>query len=415
MKDRALKYGIFLLLLSMLLPLAACGSSKKEDKKDKAEETTSIRDMNPENLDEITMEGIVSDLMGNMSLEEKVGQLFIVSTDNLDFDAETKMTDQMEERLKNYKPGGVVFFGFNLKGRKQLKTFIKKMQATNELPLFMAVDEEGGNVARIANTEKMKTTKFPPMSQIGAEGDTQAARNVGKTIGSEISELGINLDFAPVADVTTNDKNTEIGDRSFGADPKLVSDMVTEVVKGLHEGGVCATLKHFPGQGDSGEDTHRGYVDLDTTIDRLRDVEFLPFEAGIKAGADFVMVSHVSVSSVTGQDVPASLSSLMVNDILRDELQYENVIITDALNMKGITKFYDPDTAAVMAIQAGNDVILMPDNFEEAFQGVLDAVEDGTLSEEQIDRAVARILTVKIRRGILPLSSGLIRIPEESE
>ena len=191
--------------------------------------------------------------------------------------------------------------------------------------------------------------------------------------------------------------------------------MVTEVVKGLHEGGVCATLKHFPGQGDSGEDTHRGYVDLDTTIDRLRDVEFLPFEAGIKAGADFVMVSHVSVSSVTGQDVPASLSSLMVNDILRDELQYENVIITDALNMKGITKFYDPDTAAVLAIQAGNDVILMPDNFEEAFQGVLDAVEDGTLSEEQIDRAVARILTVKIRRGILPLSSGLIRIPEESE
>ena len=128
MKDRALKYGIFLLLLCMLLPLAACGSSKKEDKKEKAEGTTSIRDMNPENLDEITMEGIVSDLMGNMSLEEKVGQIFIVSTDNLDFDAETKMTDQMEERLKNYKPGGVVFFGFNLKGRKQLKTFIKKMQ-----------------------------------------------------------------------------------------------------------------------------------------------------------------------------------------------------------------------------------------------------------------------------------------------
>ena len=206
-----------------------------------------------------------------------------------------------------------------------------------------------------------------------------------------------------------NAENKEIGNRSFSSDAKTVAGMVSQEVKGLQSQGVSSTLKHFPGQGQCGEDTHKGYVDLNATIDRLREVEFLPFESGIAAGADMVMMSHVAVSQVTGKETPASLTKLMVTDILREELQFNNVIITDAMNMKVITKFYDADQAAVMAVQAGNDMILMPDNFEQAFEGVLEAVKDGTISESKINEAVSRILSVKIRRGILPTDSKLFR------
>ncbi|MDD7209929.1 MAG: glycoside hydrolase family 3 protein [Lachnospiraceae bacterium] len=399
---------IILLLCTVILTGILCGCKGGFEKENtKGEETTKLSDMNPEDVDDITMEGMISDALSKMTLKEKIGQMFIVSTDSLDFDSEKKVTDKMKETLQEYKPGGVIFFSYNLKNQDQIKTMIQEMQDVARIPMFMSVDEEGGSVARIANTKGMGTTKQPSMKEIGATKDATKAEKVGETIGKEIHALGFNLNFAPVADISTNEGNTEIGSRSFGSDADIVSQMVAKEVKGLQTQGVSATLKHFPGQGDAAEDTHCGFVDLDTTIDRLRDVEFLPFEKGISAGADFVMVSHVSVSQVTGTNTPSSLSKLIVNDILREELQYDNIIITDAMNMKVITKFYDPDQAAVMAICAGNDMVLMPDNFEMAYHGVLDAVKDGTISERKIDEAVGRILRVKIKRGIIPLTSGL--------
>ena len=398
---------VALLLCIMLLTgaLAGCGWSKKE--KDKSENST--KSSEDKAVDEITLDGMVSDALSKMTLKEKIGQLFIVCTDSLDFNAETEVTEKMRKNLEEYKPGGVIFFSYNLKNRTQVKEMISDMQKNAEIPLFTAVDEEGGSVARIANSKNMQTTKFPAMAEIGKTGDSKNAYHVGETIGKEIYELGFNLDFAPVADINTNAENTEIGNRSFGSEPKTVADMVSQEVKGLQAQGVSATLKHFPGQGQCGEDTHKGYVELNATIDRLRDVEFLPFKSGISAGADMVMMSHVAVSKITGKETPASLTKLMVTDILREELQFDNVIITDAMNMKVITKFYDADQAAIMAIEAGNDMILMPDNFEQAFEGVLEAVKDGTLSESQIDEAAGRVLSVKIKRGILPESSKLFR------
>lgn len=398
---------VALLLCIMLLTgaLAGCGWSKKE--KDKSENST--KSSEDKAVDEITLDGMVSDALSKMTLKEKIGQLFIVCTDSLDFNAETEVTEKMRKNLEEYKPGGVIFFSYNLKNRTQVKEMISDMQKTAEIPLFIAVDEEGGSVARIANSKNMQTTKFPAMAEIGKTGDSKNAYHVGETIGKEIYELGFNLDFAPVADINTNAENTEIGNRSFGSEPKTVADMVSQEVKGLQAQGVSATLKHFPGQGQCGEDTHKGYVELNATIDRLRDVEFLPFKSGISAGADMVMMSHVAVSKITGKETPASLTKLMVTDILREELQFDNVIITDAMNMKVITKFYDADQAAIMAIEAGNDMILMPDNFEQAFEGVLEAVKDGTLSESQINEAAGRVLSVKIKRGILPESSKLFR------
>lgn len=403
MKNKIWK--LFLCLTVCLAFVCGCRNHTGDDMNKKSEAATSVKEANPEKLDDITMEKLVSEVMDEMTLEQKIGQLFIVNTDSLDFNAEKNITDKMKETIKEYRPGGVIFFSFNLDNRKQIKKFIRKMQKQSQIPMFMSVDEEGGSVARIANTEGMKTTKIPPMAEIGKSRDTSRAYEAANTIGSEIAKLGFNLDFAPVADITTNENNTEIGERSFGNDAAMVSGMVSEAVKGLQSNGVSATLKHFPGQGDSGEDTHKGYVNLEVTIDRLREVEFQPFEAGIKAGADAVMVSHVSVRSVTQNEVPASLSPLMVNDILRNELQYDNIIITDAMNMKIITKFYDSGQAAVMALEAGNDMILMPDDFVSAFEAVQTAIKDGTLSERRINQSVARIIETKIRRGIISLDA----------
>ena len=396
-------------LLCIILIMSSVSGCRRHPSEKSSEERTSAAEATTQpgdiSMDDITLEGMAGDVLSTMTLEEKIGQLFIVCTDSLDFSAETSMTKEMKENLARFQPGGVIFFSFNIENREQTSTFIDDMQKCVKIPLFIGVDEEGGMVARIGNNKDMGTTAFPTMKIIGDSGSPEEARNVGETIGKEISELGFNLDFAPVADVMTNEANEEIGERSFGSDPKLVSDLVVEVVKGLQKYDVCATLKHFPGQGSSGEDTHKGYVGLDVTIDNLRETDFLPFRSGIEAGADFAMTSHVSVSQVTGNDLPSSLSDIVVNDILRDELQFENVIITDAMNMKSITKFYDANEAAKLAFQAGNDMILMPDDFALAVEGILDAVNEGDIEEEEIDQAVMRILKVKIKRGIIPEDS----------
>ena len=396
-------------LLCIILIMSSVSGCRRQPSEKSSEERTSAAEATTQpgdiSMDDIILEGMAGDVLNTMTLEEKIGQLFIVCTDSLDFSAETSMTKEMKENLARFQPGGVIFFSFNIENRQQTSTFIDDMQKCVKIPLFIGVDEEGGMVARIGNNKDMGTTAFPTMKVIGDSGSPEEARNVGETIGKEISELGFNLDFAPVADVMTNEANEEIGERSFGSDSKLVSDLVVEVVKGLQKYDVCSTLKHFPGQGSSGEDTHKGYVGLDVTIDNLRETDFLPFRSGIEAGADFVMTSHVSVSQVTGNDLPSSLSGIVVSDILRDELQFENVIITDAMNMKSITKFYDANEAAKLAFQAGNDMILMPDDFALAVEGILDAVNEGDIEEEQIDQAVMRILKVKIKRGIIPEDS----------
>lgn len=226
------RYKVIVLLLCLTLfagILAGCGSHKK---KEKSEESTSTSKDSGE-LDDITLEGMVSDALSSMTLKEKIGQMFIVCTDSLDFDAETEVTKKMQQKLEEYKPGGVIFFSYNLKDREQVKSMIADIQKSNDIPLFISVDEEGGSVARIANSKNMQTTKFPAMSEIGKSGDSKKACEVGETIGKEIRELGFNLDFAPVADVNTNAENTEIGNRSFSSDAKTVAGMVSQEVKGL--------------------------------------------------------------------------------------------------------------------------------------------------------------------------------------
>lgn len=236
---------------------------------------------------------------------------------------------------------------------------------------------------------------------MGEIGNTADAYDVGKTIGTEIAALGFNLDYAPVADVFSNPANTVIGDRAFSTDAEEAADLVANCVKGFRDAGMLCTIKHFPGHGNTATDSHYGTASTDKTLDELRMEEFIPFEAGIAAGADLVMVGHITTPNATTDGLPASLSEEMVTDVLRGELGFDGLIVTDALDMLAITDSFSPAEAAVKALEAGNDLLLRPENLTEAVQGIQQAVEDGTLTEQRIDKSVRRILNSKMAHSIL--------------
>ncbi len=341
------------------------------------------------------------DILSSMTLTEQVYQMFIVRPEQLTgVSVQTQAGSATEQALKNFPVGGIVYFADNIQTPDQITEMISASQSYSQIGLFIAVDEEGGSVARIGNNADMGTTSFPDMKTIGETGDPDYAYHVGFTIGTEISEFGFNLDFAPVADVDSNPDNPVIGDRSFSSDPLIASDMVSAAVAGFNDSGILCTLKHFPGHGDTDTDSHKGYTQLDKTLEELWETEFVPFQGGIAAGAGFVMVGHISVPQVTGDHLPASLSGTMI-DLLRNDLGFDGLIITDSMQMEAITGQYSSGQAAVLAIQAGVDVILMPENLQEAADGVLEAIENGSITEERIAESVTKILETKIKAGII--------------
>ena len=345
--------------------------------------------------------------MENMTVEEKAGQLFIVNLELLDqkngnYYEWRRFTKKKKKSLDKYHIGGVILFSRNIAGRKQTEKLVTRLQENSSIPLFISVDEEGGDVARIANNKKMGTTVFQTMEEIGRTKDASYVYNMGEIIGSEISSLGFNVDFAPVADVKTSELNLEIGTRSFGGEPDKVAEFTSAFVKGIQKQNVSATLKHFPGQGSSSGDTHIESVNIDSSIASLRKNDFVPFEAGIAAGADFVMVSHISVSKVTETAQPASMSNLVMDTILRDELGFQGVIITDAMDMASITDNYTSAEAAYGAVSGGADIVLMPLDLEMAYNEIINRINNGSISKERLDASVLRILTVKFMRGIMP-------------
>lgn len=408
------KIKLFLLFIVFILFLFGCGNSKTESESEQTKQEEKVTESSE--IDEVTVQGMTEDILKNMTLEEKIGQLFIVELDALDSNDDNeirKLTDNMRKTIEKYHVGGVILFARDIQTREQTKQLTSDLQDASKVPMFISVDEEGGSIARISSNEKMETTSFPDMSEIGETKDEKKAYEVGKTIGRDISKLGFNLDFAPVADVLSNEKNVEIGSRSFGQDPELVAKMVASEVKGLQEENVSATLKHFPGHGDVSSDTHKGYVASDSGIKTLRKREFIPFKAGIDEGCDFVMVSHINISKVTQDETPSSLSELVIKEILRGELGFEKIIITDAMNMQAITKFYEDEEAATIAIKAGNDMVLMPKNLKKAFEGIEEAVEEGEIEEKEIDESVKRILSVKLERGIISRDTTLVGAEEK--
>lgn len=338
------------------------------------------------------------DILAEMTLEEKIYQMFIVSPEQITgVNTVTAAGETTKLALQTYPVGGVMYSKPNMISQEQIKEVIDNSQSYSDINLFIAVDEEGGTVNRLMDT--LGTTRIDSMYTYKNKG-TKTARENARTIAKDMKSLGFNLDFAPVADVWTNPQNTVIGERAYSDDFKEAAELVNAAVEGFHEGGVLCTLKHFPGHGDTAEDTHTSTAYVTKSIENMKGEEFLPFEAGMDAGAELVMVGHMIVESVD-DSVPASLSEKIVTKILREELGFDGLIITDALNMAAISEQYPSGQAAVMAVKAGNDLLLEPENLTESVNGIMEAVTEGDISEERINESVLRILQTKYDAGIL--------------
>ena len=343
----------------------------------------------------------VEALLSEMTLEEKVYQMFIVTPEQLTGASKVTAAGNLtKQKLQQYPVGGLVYFSANLVSRNQTKTMLTKVQKyANEIEgvdLFLCVDEEGGRVARVANNKAFRVENVGPMAKVSSE---EEAYNCGETIGAYLSELGFNVDFAPDADVLTQSGSAVIGDRSFGSDAGLVTKYAVAYSNGLHAHGIMSTFKHFPGHGATEADTHEGYAYTNATYEELMATELQPFSAAQMCGVDLVMVAHISAPNVVGDDTPCSLSEKMITGILRTDLGYDGLVITDAMNMGAIAKNYDSGIAAKMAVKAGVDMVLMPSDFQAAYSGLYTAVRSGEISEERIDESVRRILTAKVKRG----------------
>lgn len=338
--------------------------------------------------------------LSEMTLEEKVAQLFFVTPEELtEAEIVTMAGEVTQEAFDTYPVGGIIYFAGNIESGTQFSGMTAAMQEISMerlgVPVFLGMDEEGGKVTRLYESGIDDIPYIRPMLEIGTEGDPEIAYDTGAVLAGYLAEYGINVDFAPVADIFSNPENPVIGDRSFGRDAETVASMVPEIVKGLQDKGVNAVLKHFPGHGDTAEDSHEGFAVSYKTLEELRRFEFEPFRAGIDAGSRFVMAGHISLPEVLGNDIPASLSKEMITDELRGRLGFSGVVITDAMNMGAIVNYYDSGEAAVLALEAGVDMILMPEDFRAAYAAVLEAVTSGRLSIERIDTSVKRILAVK--------------------
>ena len=345
-----------------------------------------------------TIEDEVDAILNEMSLHEKVCMMFVVTPGSIvDGQTITSVDDTYKNVFAEYPVGGMIFFAGNLVDREQTKSLLGTLQTysieISGLPLFACVDEEGGRVARIGNNPNFGVTKIQAMSNVTTAVD---AYNAGWIIGDYLSELGFNFDFAPDADVITNPANTVIGDRSFGTDGEIVSSLAVEYAKGLQENKVLSTFKHYPGHGATEGDTHEGYAYTSKSLLELMEAELKPFIAAKENNVDAIMVAHISVPGILGDNTPCTMSKYMVTDVLRNEIGYEGLIITDALNMGAIVNEYSADEAAVKAILAGNDLLLMPDDFYAAYNGVINAVNNGVITEDRLNESVRRIIKSKI-------------------
>jgi len=340
---------------------------------------------------------LVDETLAGMTLHEKVCQMMFVTPEELTGeDGVTVAGDATRQALENYPVGGIVYFAKNLESQDQVKEMIDNSQKYSSIGLFVATDEEGGVVNRLMDT--VGTTYIGSMYYYKDDGDETAYENA-YTIANDMSALGFNLDFAPVADVWSNPDNTVIGERAYNDDYAQAAELVGNAVKGFNDGGVMCTLKHFPGHGDTAEDSHYSSAYVHRTKEEIMADEMQPFRSGIEAGAEFVMVGHLIVPDI--DEVPATLSYKIATGILRDELKFEGVAITDSFEMESIADNYSVDDAVVMSVKAGMDMILQPKDMASAVNSIEQAVADGELSEDRIDESVRRILTLKESRGLL--------------
>lgn len=341
-------------------------------------------------------------LVAKMSLEDKVAQMFMVTPEALSkFNGSVVASGEQTKQAFAKRPvGGVIYNSANLQSPEQVKTMLSNLQKYSKdrvgIPVFIAVDEEGGTVARVSGSKSMGIKPYPNMSEVGAGKDSNRALQIGTEMGKYLADLGFNIDFAPDADVLTNPQNNLLKYRAFSSDPQTVTTMTAAFTKGLQTSGVLATYKHFPGHGSTSADSHKGITVSQQDVTELEQVDLVPFKDAVAKDVKLIMVSHVCFPKAFGDNTPASLSKKVVTGWAREKLQYQGILITDAMSMGAISDNYQPSEAAVKAIQAGIDIVLDPKDFDAAYQGVLAAVKSGKISQEQVNQAVTRIVATKL-------------------
>jgi beta-N-acetylhexosaminidase len=362
------------------------------------------------------MTGWATAALRQMSLEEKVGQLFVAtvwgkSADEAHPENQKRYgVDTPAQVVQRYKVGGVIYFNNagtdNVDDPKQVLRFSNGLQKSAltsgaHIPLLISIDQEGGNVTRIVSP----ASEYPSAMAVGATRNAQDAKRLAAINGHELRAMGINQNFAPVADVNSNPLNPVIAARSFSSDPTLAGQMVSAQIAGYQRSGwpgetVSAAAKHFPGHGDAAEDSHTGLPNIARTEEQWRQTDLPPFKAAIAAGIDSIMTAHITVPSLDPSGEPATLSKPIMTGLLRNELKYDGVIVTDSLAMEGVRRKHPDAEIPVIALEAGVDQMLMPPDLQTTIDGVLTAVRSGRISEQRIDQSVLRILKQKWNRGV---------------
>jgi len=326
----------------------------------------------------------VNNKLNSMSLDEKIAQLFVVAW------RDPNTYDDLYRLFRDKKLGGFILFRENMSTYDKTKTLIFNLQAYSDIPLIISMDQEGGLVQRLKYLKDVKVTDIPYMYYLGKTKDENLAYQVGKVMARELRTIGVNVVFSPDIDIYSNPKNTVIGKRSFGSDYLLVNKMAGSLAKGLEETGVIPTYKHFPGHGDTDVDSHVDLPVINKSYEELKALELQTFSYAVNNNAKLIMVGHIALPNITGDNTPASLSKVLITDILKKDLNYNGLVITDALNMKALTDNYTQEEIIVKAIEAGVDILLMPDDIEKS----LDYVKNN-ISEERINESVKKILMFK--------------------
>ncbi|WP_202079648.1 beta-N-acetylhexosaminidase [Caldalkalibacillus salinus] len=396
-----------LLAVFLIMFMAACSQTPSTDSEEPPVNEGDTVNPQDENDSDATELSLVPNLVQDMSLEEKIGQMFMPQIEMLDGAPTHRMNEKLEEMLDQQHVGGVILFSKNIESTEQLVTLTHDLQEHTSIPLFTAIDQEGGNVDRLPFG-----TNLPGNMALGASQTPRHAYEAGRVTGTELKALGINVNFAPVLDVNNNPRNPVIGVRSYGEDPNQVAVLGSKYIEGLHDAGVVATAKHFPGHGDTHVDSHVGLPELDKSADELENLEWFPFRHAIQSDLQMVMTAHMMFpqldeqtvkSKLDGKDIhlPATLSETMLQHYLREQIGFDGIVVTDAFTMKAIADHFGETDAVLRAVKAGADIILMPRELEDSYEALLEAVQSGEISEARIDESVTRILALKQDMGLL--------------
>lgn len=368
-----MKKKFIILFIFIITILTGCSNNKKVSNKD---------------FEKLSIEEKVNYKMDNLSIDEKIAQMLIVYYIGDEYD------ENLSNIIKEVKPGGFILMSDNITTYDRTLNFVKGMQNDSDIPMIISTDEEGGSVQRIKGIRDISVTDIPYMYYLGQTKDKNLAYKVGEIIANELRTIGVNLTYAPVMDIYSNPNNTVIGKRSFGSDPNTVYDMATSLKNGIEDNLVNTCIKHFPGHGDTETDSHFEIPIINKTLDELENSDLLPFIKSIN-DTNMIMVGHIALPKITNSSIPASLSKEIVTDLLKNKYNYRGLVITDALNMRSLTNNYSDKEIYTMAINAGVDLLLMPNGSKNAIKYIKEAIDDEEIDINTINESVRKILTYK--------------------